>query len=215
MKEDIIKKKIIKTCLKMNHLNLNQGTAGNVSVRFGKGMLITPSGIEYDKLSKSQIVYVDEEGKYESGKIPSSEWRFHIAAYQTRKDANAVIHNHAVCSTSVSILNQEIPAIHYMIAAVEGNSIPCVPYSTFGTKELSQHVGYALKNRKAILLQHHGMVACEESLEKTLWLAQEVETLAKMYLNVLKITHKIPKLKDSEIDIVIQKFKKYGLRIEK
>ncbi len=96
----------------------------------------------------------------------SSEWRFHMAAYQSRPDANAVVHNHAVHCTAVSILNRSIPAIHYMIAAAGGNSIPCAPYATFGTRELSEHVAQALKNRKATLLQHHGLIACEVNLKK-------------------------------------------------
>lgn len=80
-------------------------------------MLITPTGIPYDKLTESHIVFIDAEGQHEQGKLPSSEWRFHMAAYQTRPDANAVVHNHAVHCTAVSILNRPIPAIHYMIAA--------------------------------------------------------------------------------------------------
>ncbi len=79
----------------------------------------------------------------------------------------AVVHNHAVHCTAVSILNRPIPAIHYMIAAAGGNSIPA-PYATFGTRELSEHVAVALKHRKATLLQHHGLIACEASTESAL-----------------------------------------------
>ena len=68
-----------------------------------------------------------------------------------------------------------------MIAAAGGNSIPCAPYATFGTRELSEHVALALKNSKATLLQHHGLIACEANLEKALWLAHEVEVLAQLY----------------------------------
>ncbi len=130
------------------------------------GMLITPTGIPYEKLTESHIVWIDANGQHEQGKLPSSEWRFHLAAYQTRPDAQAVVHNHAVHCTAVSILNRPIPAIHYMIAAAGGNSIPCAPYATFGTRELSEFVAVALKHRKATLLQHHGLIACEENLEK-------------------------------------------------
>lgn len=76
-------------------------------------MLITPTGIPYEKLTESHIVFIDADGQHEQGKLPSSEWRFHMAAYQTRPDANAVVHNHAVHCTAVSILNRPIPAIHY------------------------------------------------------------------------------------------------------
>ncbi|HEE1449628.1 TPA: L-fuculose-phosphate aldolase, partial [Klebsiella pneumoniae] len=174
----------------------------------------TPTGIPYEKLTEDKIVFIDAEGQHEQGKLPSSEWRFHQAAYQTRPDTQAVVHNHAVHCTAVSILNRPIPAIHYMIAAAGGNSIPCAPYATFGTRELSEHVAVALKHRKATLLQHHGLIACEASLEKALWLAHEVEVLAQLYLSTLAITDPVPVLDDEAIAIVLEKFKTYGLRIE-
>ncbi len=214
MERTRLSREIIETCLEMTRLGLNQGTAGNVSTRFENGMLITPSGIPYERMTENMIVYVDGNGKYEEDKIPSSEWRFHMAAYQSRPDANAVVHNHAVHCTAVSILNRPLPAIHYMIAAAGGNSIPCAPYATFGTRELSEHVALALKNRKAILLQHHGLIACEANLEKALWLAHEVEVLAQLYLATLAITDPVPVLSDEEIAVVLEKFKTYGLRIE-
>lgn len=209
-----LSREIIETCLEMTSLGLNQGTAGNVSARFENGMLITPSGIPYERLTEKMIVYVDNDGKYNKEQLPSSEWRFHLAAYQARPDANAVVHNHAIHCTAVSILNRPIPAIHYMIAAAGGNSIPCAPYATFGTQALSEFVAVALKNRKATLLQHHGLIACEANLEKALWLAHEVEVLARLYLSTLAIVDPVPVLDDEEIAIVLEKFKSYGLRIE-
>ncbi|MBH8308966.1 class II aldolase/adducin family protein, partial [Acinetobacter baumannii] len=133
-----------------------QGTAGNVSVRYQGGMLISPTGIPYEKLTENKNVVIDNNGKHGQGKLHYSEWRFHQAAYQTRPDAQAVVHNHAVHCTAVSILNRPIPAIHYMIAAAGGNSIPCAPYATFGTRELSEHGAGAPKHRKATPPQHPG-----------------------------------------------------------
>lgn len=115
---------IIDTCLEMTRMGLNQGTAGNISVRYREGMLITPTGIPYEHLTEESIVYVDAQGRHEEDKLPSSEWRFHQVVYQTRPDANAVVHNHAVNCTAVSILNRPIPAIHYMIAAAGETPFP-------------------------------------------------------------------------------------------
>lgn len=214
MERTRLSREIIETCLEMTRLGLNQGTAGNVSARYQDGMLITPSGIPYERMTEQMIVYVDNDGRYEEGKLPSSEWRFHLAAYQTRPEAHAVVHNHAIHCTAVSILNRPIPAIHYMIAAAGGNSIPCAPYATFGTRELSEHVVVALKNRKATLLQHHGLIACEANLQKALWLAHEVEVLAQLYMKTLAVVDPVPVLSDEEIAVVLEKFKTYGLRIE-
>lgn len=214
MERDVLAREIIDSCLEMTRLGLNQGTAGNISVRYQGGMLITPTGTPYERLTEANIVFVDADGQFEEGKIPSSEWRFHQAVYQARPDANAVVHNHAVHCTAVSILNRPIPAIHYMIAVGGGNSIPCAPYATFGSKKLSEHVFEVMKDRKATLLQHHGLIACEENLQKALWLAHEVEVLARLYLTTLAIVDPVPVLPDEEIAIVLEKFKSYGLRIE-
>ena len=72
MNREQLSQKIIDTCLEMTRLGLNQGTAGNVSVRYKDGMLITPTGIAYEKLTSDHIVYVDNQGHHEEGKLPSS-----------------------------------------------------------------------------------------------------------------------------------------------
>lgn len=210
-----LSRQIIGTCNEMMRLGLNQGTAGNISARYEGGMLITPTGIPYHQLEASDIVLVDGDGNVKSNCSPSSEWRFHLSIYKVRLDVNAVVHNHPVYSTIISILNQHIPAIHYMIAAVGGNSIRCAPYATYGTQELSDIISQAVKDRNACLLQHHGMIAVNESLARALWLANEVEVLARQYLELLKVVGidgKIPILPDDEIEKIMVKFASYGLQ---
>ncbi|KGQ70105.1 fuculose phosphate aldolase [Chelonobacter oris] len=204
--------KIISIYQEMNRLNLNQGTSGNISCRFENGLLITPSGIPCNQLIPEQIVFIRFNGDIEIGKIPSSEWHFHLACYQARPELNAVIHNHALYSTTVAILNKTIPAIHYMIAVSGGNAIPCLPYATFGSLELSNIVSNGIRLSKAVLLQHHGVVCMESTLDKALWLANEVEVLAKQYINLLGITDNIPVLSDKEMQIILDKFQSYGLK---
>ncbi|MDV7105350.1 L-fuculose-phosphate aldolase [Vibrio sp. TH_r3] len=212
MKRKQLAQQIIDTCLQMDALGLNQGTSGNVSVRYLEGMLITPSGIPYNKLTPEMIVYVDKYGVHEEEKVPSSEWHFHLACFAARPELNAVVHNHAVNSTAVSILNIAIPALHYMVAVTGTDHVPCIPYSTFGTQELANSVSEGICSSKAILMQHHGMLTMEVSLEKALWLANEVEVLAQLYLKVAAISSDIPKLSTKEMQIVLGKFSTYGLK---
>ncbi|WP_086981342.1 L-fuculose-phosphate aldolase [Vibrio aphrogenes] len=214
MTRNELAQKIIKTCLEMTRLGLNQGTAGNVSVRYEQGMLITPTGIPYDKLTPEHIVYVTEDGQFEEGKLPSSEWLFHLTCYKTRMDVDAVVHNHSINCAAVSILNKTIPAIHYMVAASGSNEIPCVPYATFGSPELAEYVTTGIKKSKAILLQHHGLITAEKNLDKALWLAHECEVLAELYLKTLAIEKDVPILDLKEMKAVLDKFQTYGLRVE-
>ncbi|MGF1909752.1 L-fuculose-phosphate aldolase [Vibrio kasasachensis] len=214
MNREQLAQEIIDTCLEMNALGLNQGTSGNVSARYKEGMLITPSGIPYKKLTPEMIVYVDREGNYETDKVPSSEWHFHLSCFEARPELNAVVHNHAVHSTAVSILNRNIPALHYMVAVTGTDHVPCIPYATFGSQALADSVINGIRESKAILMQHHGMIAMEVSLEKALWLANEVEVLANLYLKIAAVQNEIPTLSAPEMAVVLEKFKTYGLKSE-
>jgi L-fuculose-phosphate aldolase len=97
-----------------------------------------------------------------------------------------------------------------MIAAAGGDTIRCAPYATFGTVELSEHAVRALEGRLACLLDHHGMIAIGKTLDKAMWLAIEVETLARQYHGCLQIGQP-PLLSSEEIERVRQRMAGYGL----
>ena len=140
-----IREEIIRTGIRMNELDINQGTSGNISVRWKEGILLTPTGIPYEELQPEDICHQSWNGKVEGKLEISSEWRFHLAIQKNRKDVNAVVHTHSNHTTALAIQEMEIPAIHYMVAAGGGPNIRCAPYATFGTEELSQHALKALK----------------------------------------------------------------------
>jgi L-fuculose-phosphate aldolase len=168
---------------------LNVGSAGNLSVRHGDGMLITPSGVPYDRLRATELVELGLDGgrSPEVGLAPSSEWRFHAAVYETLADAGAVVHAHSTFATVLACLGRGIPAFHYEVALAGGADIPCAPYATFSTPELAVNVTGALAGRRACLLAHHGLVTWGETLDRALALAEKVEHLAEIYCECLKI----------------------------
>jgi len=178
---------IIDACRSMNALGINQGTSGNISLRHDTGLLITPTSIPYETMQPEQIVFMGLDGGFDPAQRPSSEWRFHLDILKARPEVNAVVHAHPICSTILAIMGLEIPPIHYMIACAGGDTIRCAPYATFGTQELSQHAVRALEGRLACLLEHHGMIAVGPSLSRAMWLAVEVETLARQYHGCLQI----------------------------
>ena len=207
-----LREEIIRTGIRMNELGINQGTSGNISVRWQEGILLTPTGIPYEELNPEDICYQNWEGEVEGRLERSSEWRFHLAIQKNRKDVNAVVHNHSNHATALAIQEMEIPAIHYMVAAGGGPNIRCTPYATFGTEELSQYALKALENRKCCLLAHHGVIATGSSISKALWLAGEVETLAKQYLLILSTGKEAKLLSGDEIERVRIKMSDYGLK---
>lgn len=200
---------IIEACLEMNHLGINQGTSGNISIRHEDYMLITPTSVPYKQLKPEDIVKMEMNGSVHGHLKPSSEWRFHLDILNARPEVNAVVHAHPTFSTILSIMEMDIPAIHYMIAVAGGEDIRCAPYATFGTEKLSHHALKALEGRKACLLAHHGSIAIGTNLEKALWLAVEVETLAKQYHGALQLGK--PKLLSHEqMAGIIDKISNYG-----
>jgi L-fuculose-phosphate aldolase len=204
---------IIGACRRMNALGINQGTSGNISVRHVDGLLITPTSVPYDAMTPDQIVFMAMDGSHAPSQKPSSEWRFHLDILKARQDVNAVVHAHPTYCTILAIMGMEIPPVHYMIAAAGGDSIRCAPYATFGTVELSEHAVRALEDRLACLLDHHGMIAVGKSLDKAMWLAVEVETLARQYHGCLQIGEP-PLLSSAEIERVRQRMSGYGMSEE-
>ncbi|MDO9414625.1 class II aldolase/adducin family protein [Pararhizobium sp.] len=214
MSETAVRQSIIDHCRMMNASGLNQGTSGNISVRYEDRMLITPSGIPYDEMMVEMIAAMPLEGYYgswEGPKKPSTEWRFHLDILQNRPDANAVVHTHAMYSTILAMAHKSIPACHYMIAVFGGDDVRLCDYARYGTKELSENVLKALEGRTACLMANHGMTTIGSSLEKAMWAAGELETIAKQYYHALLIGGPVI-LPAEEIAGVRQGFASYGLQ---
>ncbi len=208
---EALRRQLIETARAMNTSGLNQGTSGNLSVRSERGMLITPSGMDYDTICEDDIVWMDYAGVCEGRRKPSSEWRFHAAIYQNRIEAQAVLHAHPLHCAALACVGKGIPAFHYMVAVAGGRNIRCAGYATFGTAELSENVLAALENRKACLMAHHGLTCFEKDLPRALALAVEVEHLAAVYCQVLNMGE-AELLDDAEMASVLKKFSSYGVQ---
>jgi L-fuculose-phosphate aldolase len=209
--ERALRMAMVETCRAMDAKGINQGTAGNLSVRYGEGFLITPSSLPYDTMQPEDIVEMGWDGAY-VGRRPSSEWRFHRDILKARGDVQVVLHCHSSHATSVACHHRTIPAFHYMVGVMGGNSLRCARYATFGTQELSDAAIEALEGRMACLLGQHGQISLGKSLEHALWMAVEVESLARMYLQAL-VLGEPPVLSDAEMARVIGQMTRmsYGL----
>lgn len=200
--------RLLDTMQRMEDSYLGSGTSGNISTRVDEGFLITPSAMRGKDCGESDMVLLNEEGISKENRKPSSEWRFHRDIYLNFPDARAVVHTHAPACTALACLHRAIPAFHYMVAMAGGNSIRCAPYATFGTEELSKNVVTALQDRKACLLANHGMLCFNHDLDSTLHFAEEIEELASIYLDTLKVGMPIL-LSDDEMDVILEKFEDY------
>jgi L-fuculose-phosphate aldolase len=203
------RREVIDVALAMSRDGLSPGRSGNVSRRWGDGMLITPSGLAYETLKPGDVVALDLEGRAPSGsRKPSSEWQLHAAIYAARPDAGAVVHCHSLNATVVACARRPIPAFHYMVAIAGGRDIRCAPYATFGSEALAKAAVAALDGRNACLLANHGQVALGRDPAAALELAREVEALAAQYRGVLAFGQPHI-LDDAEMERVIERFRGY------
>ena len=212
VKEKDLRAAIVAQSKALNAAGLNMGTAGNISVRVGEAMLITPSGVPYDVMRPELIAKMPINGEYGawSGPMkPSSEWRFHLDIMRARADVGSVVHFHPPYGCTLAMLNKPILAAHYMIALFGGPIVKCVKYAPYGTKELSDLVVAGLEDRNAVLLGNHGALTTSSTLSGAMHRALELENLARMYYMAL-CAGRPAILSDDEVMRTVERFKTYG-----
>ena len=211
MESDPINNVLCEIFLKLYKAGLNTSKSGNISVRNGKTMIISPSGVAASDISPEKFIEIKlGNGEIVDGAlIPSSEWRFHHDIYEYFKENKAIIHTHSSYATALSCLGLELPPFHYMIATFGLGSVKCARYETFGTRKLSLSVIDAIKDSKVCLLANHGAIAVGESISEAYENAVLLEELAKMYLISISVG-KPNLLPEDEMLKLKNKFKIYG-----
>jgi L-fuculose-phosphate aldolase len=181
-----LRRAMVQVSLELDARGLNRGTSGNIGVRCGERILVTPSGVPARDLTAQGMVLLAANGDVIGAGRPSSEWRFHRDILRSRPDVHAVVHVHSPFATTLACLGLEIPPFHYMIAVAGGDTIRCAPYALFGTQELSDHA---------------------------LALCVEVESLCEQYWRARQIAE--PRhLSNAQMSEVMEKFKTYGPHAE-
>ena len=212
------REEVIEYSIKLNTTNLSPLRSGNISVRGVEdgieGFFITPSGKKYESLKPEDIVFLslteekDFLSWFNSGKNPSSEWRFHQDIYINKKCCKAIVHSHSLNATALSTHRVKIPAFNYMVAIAGGIDIKCAEYATFGTRQLSNNIIKALKDRTACLIANHGQITYGSSLDEAFELAEEIENISKQYILARQLGN--PKILSlNQMEKVLNKFKNY------
>ncbi|MEU9898382.1 class II aldolase/adducin family protein [Streptomyces phaeochromogenes] len=186
------------------------GTSGNVSVRVDDTVLVTPSGVPYDRLAPGDLCGVSLDGRQVLGSlVPTSELPMHLAVYRAT-DARAVVHTHAVHATAVSTLVTELPLIHYMAAAL-GGPVRVAPYATYGTEKLAENMLQALRDRTACLLQNHGTLTYGASLPQAYDRTAQLEWMCRVWLTASSLPGHTPTLLTREqVTEVAERLEGYG-----
>ena len=154
-------------------------TSGNVSVRTGTGLLVSPSAVPPPMLTADAMVSLAMDGTVLSPGVPTSEWRIHRDIYAAFPNAGAIVHAHSTYATALASLREDLPAFHYQVGKAGGRLIRCAEYALYGTQALSDAVIAALGDRTACLMANHGMLAYGPTLPAAVALAAEVEVLSR------------------------------------
>lgn len=190
---------------------LVQGSGGNISLASEDQQLIaiSPSGLPYFETNAEDVVVVDLDGKSVAGALrPSIEIGFHLALHRLRPDIRAVVHTHSNYATTIACLGWELPAVHYLIAQA-GYSVPCAPFATPGSVELSVHICSTIGSGNAVLMANHGLVAVGPTLPKAFATAEKVEYVARLFYQAKGIGSPVI-LSAEQMSDVMRQGKTYG-----
>lgn len=203
------REQVAQACRVLRRDGLVVGTAGNVSVRVGDLVAVSPSGLDYDDLTPELVGVHDMDGvPVDARLLPSTELPLHLAIY-AQISAAAVVHTHAAASTALSCVVDEVPASHYY-TAMFGGPVRVAPYATFGTDQLAMNVGTALHGRSAALMSNHGAVVVATTVSGALSLARYLEYVCDVHLRALATGLPVRTLPPAEIELVREKLAGYG-----
>ncbi|WP_128477012.1 class II aldolase/adducin family protein [Halorussus pelagicus] len=190
--------------------SLTPGRTGNLSVRRDDNFAVTPTGVAYDRIAAADVPVVSLEGEQVAGdSAPSSETPMHSAVYR-EFDAGAIVHTHSPWASTLAILHEPIPPVHYMLA-LAGTTVPVADYATYGTAELAANAVEAMEtaDAEACLLANHGLLATGEDADSALETAINVEYTARIYCQAKAFGDPV-ELSHEEMAAVAEKFEGYG-----
>jgi len=176
-----MKSEVLKYAKSCYQTGLTVGTSGNVSVKVGNIMYITPSALPYNEMKETDILKVDLRTNQviEGTMKPSSETPMHTNIYKKDPEINAIVHTHSTYATMFACAGKSIPPVHYTIADI-GFEIPVAPYARYGSEKLAQYAVDTLENCTGVLLANHGVVAVGETIEDAYRRAETIEEVAKL-----------------------------------
>jgi len=205
-----VKSDIVEIGRRLYAKNLISGYEGNISVRDGKKIYITPSGLCKGFLKEEDIIAIDIDGNLiEGSKKPSSETQMHLTIYRNREDAKAVVHAHPPVATGFACAGLGLEQSLTAETVLMFGTIPLAPYGTPSTEKLANSIVDYLEYN-AVLLANHGAITIAENVEKAYFLMEQVEHYAKITLvaNLLGSPKTLP---CEEVDTLMALRQKMGI----
>jgi L-fuculose-phosphate aldolase len=200
---------LVESVHRLDRLGMLRAGVGTVSARSGGGLLITPFAATAEPLAVEDLIFIARDGGIKGRGHAAADWSMHQAIYIAHPAVQAIVHIASTHAAALAALERALPAFHHRVAVVGGESVPCVPYQTPGSGQLSDAVIAALADRSACLIAHDGLVASGRSLAQACAIAIEVEALCHSYLAALAVAEP-PRLDRSEVGRVLDHMLTYG-----
>lgn len=184
------REQVVEAARSFSAAGLTIATWGNISLRSGESVFITPSGMDYAALLPEDITEVAlADGRVLSGgRRPSTETALHLAVYAARPEAGAIVHTHAVESTAFAVTGRTVPVVTDEAAQVLRGEVRTAEYALPGTAELAANCVSALgESSMACLLRAHGAVCLGEILQRALLCARVLEQTCEIYRLALSL----------------------------
>jgi ribulose-5-phosphate 4-epimerase/fuculose-1-phosphate aldolase len=186
MNEDQLRHSVVAAARSIFTRGLTRGSTGNISVRFGERIILTPTGSSLGTVEPEDLAIIDAHGRHLDGNKPSKEAFLHAAVLRARPQASAVVHTHSTHAAAVSCLADLDPAraLPPLTAyfAMRVGSLPLLPYHAPGDASLEQLAEATARKSPAMLLANHGPVISGTSLAAAMDAIEELEETAKLFL---------------------------------
>lgn len=185
-KEMALREQVVACGKRLRAANLVQGTWGNISVRLDDTyMLVTPSGLDYERLTPYEIVRVNMQTLEYAGNIrPTTEKSIHAALLLSAPQANCVIHSHSVNCSVFAAAKQGLPVIRDEDRALLGTVVPYSKSAIPGSNRLRDAIVAAMGNDGAgCIMGNHGMLVRGVSIDNAFDQCRAMERAARAYLD--------------------------------
>ena len=181
--ETPLKQEIVRVCRMLHRKNYLAATDGNVSVRLGDRVLVTPSGVHKGLMEANQVITVDLAGRVLRGEgRPTSEIRMHLLAYELRPDVGAVVHAHLPYATACTLAGISLlePILPEVVITLGG--IPTAPYATPGSAAVPEAIREFIQEFDALLLSRHGAMTMGQDVMDAYNKMEKLEHTARVVL---------------------------------
>ena len=180
-----LKQELAAAALSLFRRGYSFGTAGNISIRLGDRVSITPTNSSFEKLTVEGLAEMDLEGVVIGPNKPSKEAHFHLAAYRARPNSRAVVHLHSTYATALACLRDldlenALPSLTPYFA-MRIPRLPVIEYFPPGDFRLAPEVEEKAADSPALLLRNHGSIAIGATLSEAAALAEEIEEQARLF----------------------------------